>query len=237
MRALLKKIVHWFPVPLTRNEAYDRQTLRILRQDVRPGDVCIDVGAYRGEILEAMLQASDARHFAFEPVPAQNAYLVEHYGDRATILPYALSQTAGDTSFHYVESNPTYSGIRRRQYKGEEQVKLIHVEVRRLDDVIPADTTIRLIKIDVEGGELDVLRGAISTLRRSHPILIFEHGLGGSDHYGATPEELYDLLADDLGYRIGLMKEYLADPSKAPLSRDAFRHQYYSKLNCYFVAW
>ena len=75
------------------------------------------------------------------------------------------------------------------------------------------------------------------TLRRCHPILIFEHGLGGSDSYGTTPDQLYDLLADALGYRIGLMKMYLADKTRAALTRDAFRQQYYGKLNCYFVAW
>jgi FkbM family methyltransferase len=238
MRAFLKSIIHALPFPVTRNEAYDRQTRRIIGRDVRPGDVCIDIGAYEGEILKLMIDAApDTRHYAFEPIPGQFDRLKASFGAQANIMPFALGNSTGGTTFHFVESNPTYSGLRRRQYKGEEQVRLIPVEVRRLDDIIPDDVRIRLIKIDVEGGELDVLRGGLETLRRSHPTLIFEHGIGGSDNYGATPEQLYDLLAGELGYHIGLMKDYLADPAKAALTRDAFRHQYYAKINCYFVAW
>lgn len=238
MRELLKWILHRLPVALTQNEAYDRQTRQILRQEVHPGDVCIDIGAFRGEILKDMIALSPAaRHFAFEPVPAQFEILQATFGDRAVLLPFALGNASGETTFHFVASNPTYSGLRRREYKGEEEVRMIPVEVCRLDEVIPRDVSIRLIKIDVEGGELDVLRGGKETLRRCHPILIFEHGLGGSDHYGATPEDLYDLLVTELGYRIGVMKAYLRDKERAALPRDAFRHQYYARLNCYFIAW
>ena len=238
MRAFLKSIIHVFPVPLTRNEAYDRQTRRIIEREVKGNDVCIDIGCFEGEILRQMIAAAPAaRHYAFEPIPGQFERLKASFGAQAHILPYALGNATGETTFHFVESNPTYSGLRRRQYKGEEQVRLIPVEVRRLDDIIPVDVRIRLIKIDVEGGELDVLRGGLETLRRSHPTLIFEHGIGGSDNYGATPEQLYDLLAGELGYSLGLMKDYLANPLTAALTRDAFRHQYYAKLNCYFVAW
>lgn len=47
----------------------------------------------------------------------------------------------------------------------EEQIEKINVEVRRLDEVIPPSLPIRLIKIDVEGGELDVLKGANQVLK------------------------------------------------------------------------
>ena len=48
------------------------------------------------------------------------------------------------------------------------------VELKKLDDVIPTDVTIDFIKIDVEGAELGVLKGAKNVLLKNKPIIIFE---------------------------------------------------------------
>jgi len=65
-----------------------------------------------------------------------------------------------------------------------------------LDNILPADTKIELIKIDVEGDELLVQEGAINTITRNKPVIIFEHGLGASESNDATPTKLYNLLSD-----------------------------------------
>ncbi|MEJ7661318.1 MAG: FkbM family methyltransferase [Hymenobacter sp.] len=67
------------------------------------------------------------------------------------------------------------------------------------------------MKIDVEGGELQVLEGAQKMLAASRPVIIFEHGIGGSDHYGTRPEQVYDLLAGPaIGLSISTMARWLA---------------------------
>jgi hypothetical protein len=58
------------------------------------------------------------------------------------------------------------------------------------------------VKVDVEGAEEEVLRGAVETLARHRPLLAFEHGLGSADHYGTTPESIHDLLVARLGYEV-----------------------------------
>lgn len=237
MRALLKKIVHVWPWPLTLNERYDRQTRAVIRKVCEPDSVCIDVGCFKGDILTAMIEAApDARHKAFEPVPQQYTFLKNHFSQQADIFPYALGDENKKTTFHHVVSNPTYSGLQQRQYKGEETISEIEVEVRKLDDVITAETPIALIKIDVEGGEHDVLQGAASTLKKWHPFIIFEHGLGGADKYGVRPGDVYDLLTRDLGYKVCLMGDFLKDEKTPGFTRAAFEEQFWKSTNCYFLA-
>jgi FkbM family methyltransferase len=76
-------------------------------------------------------------------------------------------------------SSPALRGLRPRSY-GETPVNVeeITVDMVRLDDVLPPGYDLRLIKIDVEGAELEVLRGAIGIVERCRPYIIFEHGNG-----------------------------------------------------------
>lgn len=75
------------------------------------------------------------------------------------------------------------------------------MQTERLDDVLPDGFAPALVKIDVEGAELQVMLGAIETLSRHRPHVLFEHGAGGADLYGARPTQIFDLL-NDVGLRI-----------------------------------
>ena len=235
MKEVLKKVIRAWPWPLTTNEAYDRQTKAVIRKICKTDSICIDIGCYKGEILRVMMEyAPDAFHYAFEPIPQQFEYLKKTFGKKANIFPFALGKEDKVTSFQHVLSNPTYSGLQRRQYKGEEDILEISVQEKRLDDVIPPDKPIRLIKIDVEGGEFDVLKGGENVLQNWKPYLIFEHGIGGSDKYGVTPHDMYNYLTS-LGYNITLMKEFLKEPQVKGFSLQEFERQYNKRLNCYFL--
>lgn len=237
MRELLKKIIHLWPWPLTLNERYDRQTKAVIKKVLKPDSICIDVGCFKGDILQAMIEsAPNVRHKAFEPVPQQVAFLKEEFGSKADIFPYALGDENKQTTFHHVVSNPTYSGLQQRKYKGEETINEITVEVQKMDDVIGLDTPVTLIKIDVEGGEHDVMLGAVAILNKWHPYLIFEHGIGGADKYGVKPGDVYDLLVSTLGYRICLMGDYLKKETAEGFTRAAFEDQFWKGTDCYFLA-
>lgn len=237
MRDTLKKIIHLWPWPLTLNERYDRQTKAILKKVCKPDSVCIDVGCFRGDILKAMMNAApQAYHIAFEPVPGQFAFLKEHFSEHADIYPYALGNENTETIFHHVVSNPTYSGLQQRTYKGEEQIREIKVQVRKLDEVISHDIPVALVKIDVEGGEFDVVKGAMAIIQKWHPYIIFEHGVGGADKYGVQPGELFDMLTRNFGYRICLMGDFLKNEKTKGFSKTQFEEQFKKELNCYFIA-
>lgn len=223
-----------------KNRMYDRQTSEVMRRVLREETHCVDVGCHRGSILQEMLRFSPrGQHFAFEPLPGMYADLRKAFGGRANVHLHecALSDVAGTTSFQHVVSNPAYSGLRRRRYdRPHEQLQEIQVRTERLDAIVPADTRIGFIKIDVEGGELQVLRGAARTIRTSRPVIVFEHGLGGADYYGTHPGDVHDLLAGECGLRLFVMADWLAGPGTASLSRQAFCEQFSSGSQYYFMA-
>jgi FkbM family methyltransferase len=217
------------------NMRYDLETIEILKS-IECNANCIDIGAHKGDILKYMLRyAPSGNHFAFEPLPDLYEALEKKFGKLCRIYPYALSNINGETSFNYVITNPAYSGIKKRVYdRPYEEDSTIIVQQRRLDDVIPANTPIKLMKIDVEGGEFAVLKGAERILTESRPVIIYEQGIGGSDIYGTKPESFFDFMTS-FGYKISLMEYYLL--KKVPFNKSDYCTQFKNGYNFYFVAY
>ncbi len=221
------------------NTLYDAQTAAIMERVLERRSNCVDVGCHQGAILDVMLRlAPEGRHFAFEPLPHMFAALKAKYAGRGNVELHelALSDASGETTFQHVVSNPGYSGLLRRHYdRPDEQVVEIRVKLARLDDVLPRDVGIRLVKVDVEGAELQVLRGAQEMLRRSRPFVVFEHGRGAADCYGTRPEHVFDLF-DGCGLNLSLMGDWLEAGAGRKLSREAFVDQFDAGRNYYFLA-
>ena len=236
MKDTIRKILQWMHLDVTKNLQYDRLTKVILKKSLSENSNCIDVGCHKGEILEIILGlAPDGTHFAFEPIPDLYNLLVQEYGEKVNVLPYALADSEGTTIFHYVKNAPAYSGINQRRYDiADPEIEELTVEQKTLDQVIPGNLKIDLVKIDVEGAELGVLKGALQLLGRWHPIVIFECGLGASDFYGTEPEDVYDLLCRESGYWINTLKRYLKKEN--PLSREQFVKLYRRNSEYYFIA-
>ncbi len=240
MKEFLKKIIKSLPIAFTQNQRYDRQTQQVLRRVLRPRSSCVDVGCHKGEVLLQMLRyAPQGQHFGFEPIPVLYQQLTVNFASRPNCHFYqlGLGATPGEVSFNYVVSNPAYSGFVKRTYdRAHEEDTLITVRRARLDDVLPPGTLVDLLKIDVEGGELQVLEGAQRLLAASRPVIIFEHGIGGSDHYGTRPEQVYDLLtAPAIGLSISTMARWLA--GQPALSRAELVREFEQRLNYYFIAY
>ncbi|RYY90518.1 MAG: FkbM family methyltransferase [Chitinophagaceae bacterium] len=239
LKNIVKKILGLLPFAVTRNQRYDRETVQVLQRVCRTDSNCVDVGTHRGEILDLMRRQSPrGHHFGFEPLPPLFARLRQRYGTEHSvhIFPYALSDKAGTSAFNWVTSNPAYSGLQKRRYdRAHEEEQNITVETRRLDDVLQSyGLPIHLMKIDVEGGELGVLRGARETLRRFRPVVIFEFGLGGSDVYGSTPELIWEFFGG-IGYHISLMRRWLDE--QPPFSLEELGDQFHERRNYYFIAY
>jgi FkbM family methyltransferase len=199
--------------------------------------ISIDVGCHEGLVLEGMLMLSPkGRFYAFEPLPHLFEKLKSRFpSTQITFSDLALSNETGVVPFNYVVSNTSYSGLRKRTYdRPDETDCTISVRTDRLDNVIPQGDHIDLIKVDVEGAELQVLQGAVATIKRCKPIVIFEHGLGAADSYGTRPGQIYDLLCGECGLEISLLQSWL--DSRKHLSRRGLEKQFDERMNFMFVA-
>ncbi len=222
-----------------KNAFYDVMTFKIFKKYLRDDSICIDVGCHTGSVLRAMMKyAPNGKFYAFEPLPHLYQYLYNNFGANTSVklFPIALSNKKGTSRFNYVISNPGYSGFLKRRYdRPSEKDTEIMVATDSLDSLIEANDRISLIKIDVEGAEFLVLQGAINTIKRNRPIIIFEHGIGGADIYQTGPDDIYNLLYEECGMNISTLDEWLLN--KMPLSKHEFREQFNRGLNYYFIAY
>lgn len=113
-------------------------------------------------------------------------------------------------------------------------VEEITVPLKKLDSVIPNSTKVDFIKIDVEGGEFNVLKGAKNILTKDNPVIIFEFGLGASNFYGTTPNDIFDYFAS-INYKISLLDKWLKKEDS--LSKEEFSVIYNKNKEYYFIAY
>lgn len=234
MKETLKYILKKLPFNVTRNQKYDALTLKIMEIVLEENSSFVDVGCHKGELLEEALKlAPKGAHYAFEPIPNLFDDLIASHGEIAVIKNIALSDKRGTSTFNYVKTNPAYSGIKQRAYPKKEKIQEIEVKLDTMDHQLKNAERINLIKIDVEGGEMGVLKGAVQTLKKWSPVVIFEHGLGASEYYGTTPEEMWEFLNDN-DYCIFSLRGFVAN--KTCLTIEQFINLFETNKEYYFIA-
>lgn len=119
--------------------------------------------------------------------------------DNITIRAEALSNKTGDASFHVPSFTGSGGGSLRNLHPEEGEPKQFQVSLMPLDSL--QLEKIDLMKIDVEGAELDVIKGALSSITRSHPTIFMELLRKWMKPFDSSPREVSELLAE-LGYLI-----------------------------------
>lgn len=188
------------PAATKRNRRDDENTRVLMAAVLARDSCCIDVGANLGTVLEDMVTvAPDGTHIAYEPLPELCAELRSRFPG-VDVRNAALSDHGGEATFAHVRSAPAQSGFRATgpEAGGFEEIT---VRVERLDDSLPEGFVPALVKIDVEGAEEQVLRGALETLRRHRPVVVLEHGNRAAE-YGTRPDAIFALLCDQAGLRL-----------------------------------
>lgn len=184
------------------NRRDDYHLKLLLRFGLRADSNCLEVGANRGIFLRDMQRvAPDGHHIAYEPIPQMSEKLARDF-PTIEVRQRALSNVDGQTEFIHV-LDAGYQGLSglAEHLPGTRpagvRTEAITVTTERLDAHCPAGWLPDFVKIDVEGAELQVLEGAVDTLRKAKPVVAFEHGLGSG-----TSEDLFNLLCRDVGLRL-----------------------------------
>jgi FkbM family methyltransferase len=219
IRVIAKKVQANLPFAIGKNEVYDRLTKEIIAKYCHTNAVCIDIGAHQGKILDWMIQyAPNAKHYAFEPIPFLYEKLKRKYADKAMIFSIALSDRISISSFNLVTTNNALSGLKKRPYPKFHEEQIIEVSTNLLDNIVRADEIIHLIKMDVEGGEWNVLKGSVKTITRCRPLILFECGKIGGELYGFTATEIYQFLTQNFDYEIYTLKKWLQQKKQVSFS-------------------
>jgi len=152
--------------------------LKAIRAHVRPGDTVCDVGANKGSYLFWLSRwCPGGLVVAFEPQPLLLDYLTTVRDSlklgNVRIEPRAAFSSSGTMDLFVPFDRAPGASLNRRILEGDD-CKTIAVKTVALDDYFAPGQKIALLKIDVEGAELDVLKGAERILRESAPLLVFE---------------------------------------------------------------
>ncbi len=165
----------------------------------------IDVGAHRGQFATFALRAfPEAQIFCFEPLPGSVSRLrAATATPRVTVFETALGSERRTGTFHVSRSSDSSSllaiGARYvAAFPGTDEATTAEVEIHRLDEVLRADQ-IRgpaLLKLDVQGSELDVIDGSRKLLPQIQQIVAevsFTELYSGQPLAGRVVATLYEL--------------------------------------------
>ena len=164
-------------------EGYERSLLRYLGSQLRPGATVWDIGANVGAVSIPLAAAHpNVSIHAFEPSPPviarleRNLALNPAIGQRITLHRLALSDTDGVVDF-YASAEPRNGGLGSLESRPTSKSVRTQVRTLRGDELIASGEAQvpALIKMDVEGFELEVIRGLKNTLRSHAVTLVFEH--------------------------------------------------------------
>jgi FkbM family methyltransferase len=200
-----------------RRDLHEQTAIRaVLAATLREDGLYVDVGTNRGQLLaEALRVAPSARHVAFEPIPALARELARAY-PQAEVRELALAEAAKTAEFCHFKTMDGWSGLRRSPEISDQAgaPEYITVQVSTLDAEL-AQAAPTVVKIDVEGAELQTLEGARAVLARTGTVVIFEHVASAARLYETSSQRVWALLAE-LGY------EVFSISGEGPLGEDAF---------------
>jgi FkbM family methyltransferase len=200
---------------------YELELTRRVEALAKRGGLLVDVGANVGYFsLIWAAQNPINKVLAFEAAPRPGVLLAKNvaqngFAGRIVVHSIALSATAG--SMHFDQGPDTLTGWGGLSLTSEGNS--IEVEVRRLDEIMP-DTTVDLLKIDVEGADTWVLLGAERLLAKKRiRQIVYEQNLPRMQKLAIEPMAAAEFL-DRMGYRTAPMPSrdknvvnWIAEPS------------------------
>jgi len=170
---------------------YKHDLIGFVKRHISPHRV-VDVGANIGNHAIGFGGHPDYQVFCFEP--DRELFEMAKINLEMNSIQYQLFNCglgAKDELLAFIKGGSESNGVGRFDRNRQSEIKL---SVKRMDDCVPNDFEVDLIKIGVEGFELDVLFGAVNTIQKNAPSLLIEHN--DYTHYCACKDIIFQL-----GYR------------------------------------
>jgi len=200
---------------------YEREETAFFRENFRRGMCFVDIGANIGLFTALAISQGASRVLALEPHRESFGFLEKTVRSNRPSMPVSLDETAaGPAAGECVLYGNPYNKGDNRTAASPELVPCGSVKVATLDSLCASHgiQKIDFLKIDVQGGELGVLRGAAGVLGSSPDcILVSEVWPGGMARFGQSVSDLIECLRE-MGFRIdrvfGRKDKRLPEPSK-----------------------
>ena len=162
----------------------------------------IDAGGYVGDTALLFSSYTDKNIHVFEASPSNMDIIREtirlNHLDNIVPVSKALGEKSGTATFSLGEHNSCNSLVERPGYNYPDHIE---VPVVTLDDYVRENNIeVGLIKVDIEGGEQLLLRGAVETIRTQHPILLISIYHSANDFFEIKP--MIEKMCDKYTFRI-----------------------------------
>lgn len=210
----LKKV--YYPKVIKNVSEADWPYSYIVKKLVKPGGHVVDIGANIGYVSALLSRYVGPRGqvFSFEPIPETFDLLTHSLRKLGISNVKAVCCAASSADSEALMEIPHFPAGGENLYQSHivstdskhRDMRTVTVRLRRLDDLLAAELNgIEFVKIDVEGHELEVLKGSRLLIQQSHPAMLVEAS-GDPDASGSPASELFELLAGE-GYAAYIMDD------------------------------
>ncbi len=172
------------------SEANDQLAFHLMVKLCRSQMTFIDIGAHIGSVISSVIDHDPTiLVIAIEASPEKAKKLLKKF-PTVELHECAVSDADGEISFFINTKQTGCSSLGKPEKNSAENTTEITVPLKRLDMIVSSDN-IDVIKIDVEGAELGVLRGGEKVILGNRPVIMFESGSPKDDGLGFSKEDMW----------------------------------------------
>ena len=186
---------------ILKGDIYEPNTIEFIRKNCSDGDI-IHAGTYFGDFLPGISKktSKNFKIWAFEPNVenykcAQITILINDL-DNIQLFNAGLGSSTSKVKMRVKKKDGTSLGGSSFVIDTKSNDGTIDIDIVRIDDVIPAQSNISIIQLDIEGYEKNALKGALETIKRCKPILILE------DNNNIISSDWFKKNILEIGYKI-----------------------------------
>ena len=188
---------------------YEKDTFEFINKEIKDGMTVLDIGAHIGVLAVPLANkvGLEGKVYAFEPTPTTVKVLRKTVSINRTknisVEPCALADTKGKLVFYTSDNKVDNSNSLVNNHRTDRKETSIEVDVTTVDDFVRSHniSKVDFIKIDVEGAEFRLLKGATNTISRDRPKMVLSMHPTSIKNFGDSVEEIWNFLKG-YGYRI-----------------------------------